>query len=195
MFHSERNNLRVWIWVLVKPAMTYRIGNNLIWNPSSYHRRPCRWGRGGRASPRGWGRSLRASAYVPQSPRHPVPPPSFAHRPEDARIWKLTSNFPIGVQTIGKSKENRSWWLFVYWKIGTRLSRHWVAVLPIIGAIVLHCVGISLARCSNFSSSSRLHSVFLIDGSSHSNQRAWNDKFQDSRFNLKYLTEKMKSEN
>lgn len=40
------------------------------------------------------------------------------------------------------------------------------------GAIVLHCVGINLAKCSNFSSSSRLHSVFLMLGSSHSNQRA-----------------------
>ena len=32
-------------------------------------------------------------------------------------------------------------------------SRHWAAVLPTIGAIVLHWVGISLARCSSFSSS------------------------------------------
>ena len=30
------------------------------------------------------------------------------------------------------------------------------------------CVGISLARCSSFSSSSRVHSVFLMAGSSHS---------------------------
>lgn len=52
------------------------------------------------------------------------------------------------------------------------LSRHWAAVLPMIGAIVRHCVGINLARCSSFSSSSRLHSVFFILGSSHSNQRA-----------------------
>lgn len=41
-----------------------------------------------------------------------------------------------------------------------------------IGAIVRHWVGISLARCNNFSSSSLLHSVFLILGSSHSNHRA-----------------------
>lgn len=41
-----------------------------------------------------------------------------------------------------------------------------------IGAMVLHCVGINLARCKSFSSSSRDHSVFLILGSSHSNQRA-----------------------
>ena len=34
--------------------------------------------------------------------------------------------------------------------------------------IVRHCVGINLARCNNFSSSSRVHSVFLMDGSSHS---------------------------
>ena len=40
------------------------------------------------------------------------------------------------------------------------------------GAIVLHCVGMSLAKCSSFSSSTRVHSVFLIDGSSHSYQRA-----------------------
>jgi hypothetical protein len=33
------------------------------------------------------------------------------------------------------------------------LSRHCVAVLPTIGAMVLHCVGINLARCSSFSSS------------------------------------------
>ena len=31
-----------------------------------------------------------------------------------------------------------------------------------------HCVGITFARCSSFSSSSRVHSVFLILGSSHS---------------------------
>jgi hypothetical protein len=36
------------------------------------------------------------------------------------------------------------------------------------GAMVRHCVGISLARCSSFSSSSRVHSVFLMAGSSHS---------------------------
>ena len=40
------------------------------------------------------------------------------------------------------------------------------------GAIVRHCVGISFAMCSSFSSSSRDHSIFLIDGSSHSYQRA-----------------------
>jgi len=40
------------------------------------------------------------------------------------------------------------------------------------GAMVRHCVGSSLARCSSFSSSSRVHSVFLIAGSSHSYQRA-----------------------
>ena len=43
---------------------------------------------------------------------------------------------------------------------------------PMIGAIVRHWHGISLARCSSFSSSSRVHSVFLIEGSSHSYQRA-----------------------
>ena len=41
-----------------------------------------------------------------------------------------------------------------------------------IGAIVRHWHGISLARCSSFSSSCRVHSVFLIEGSSHSYQRA-----------------------
>lgn len=51
-------------------------------------------------------------------------------------------------------------------------SRHWAAVLPIIGAIVRHWVGINLAICSNRSSSSRDHSVFLMLGSSHSYQRA-----------------------
>ena len=40
------------------------------------------------------------------------------------------------------------------------------------GAIVRHCVGINFARCSSFSSSSRVHSVFLIEGSSHSYHRA-----------------------
>ena len=51
----------------------------------------------------------------------------------------------------------------------SQCSRHCAAVLPTMGAIVLHCVGISLAKCNNFSSSSRLHSVFLILGSNHSN--------------------------
>lgn len=40
------------------------------------------------------------------------------------------------------------------------------------GAIVRHCVGISLARCSSFSSSVLDHSTFLMDGSSHSYHRA-----------------------
>merc|ERR1719319_1889137 len=40
------------------------------------------------------------------------------------------------------------------------------------GAMVRHWVGISLVRCSSFSSSSFAHSVFLIEGSSHSNHRA-----------------------
>lgn len=40
------------------------------------------------------------------------------------------------------------------------------------GAIVRHCVGINFARCSNFSSSSRDHSILRILGSSHSTQRA-----------------------
>merc|ERR1719446_1103702 len=40
------------------------------------------------------------------------------------------------------------------------------------GAIVRHCVGKSLARCSSFSSSSLVHSVFFTLGSSHSYQRA-----------------------
>lgn len=48
------------------------------------------------------------------------------------------------------------------------LSRHCAGVRPTMGAIVRHCVGISLARCSSFSSSSRVHSVFLMLGSSHS---------------------------
>jgi len=45
-------------------------------------------------------------------------------------------------------------------------------VRPTIGAMVRHWVGISLARCSSFSSSSRVHSVFLMAGSSHSYHRA-----------------------
>jgi hypothetical protein len=36
------------------------------------------------------------------------------------------------------------------------------------GAMVRHCVGMSFAKCSSFSSSSRVHSVFLMLGSSHS---------------------------
>src|SRR5881392_1074502 len=40
------------------------------------------------------------------------------------------------------------------------------------GAMVRHCVGINLARWSSFSSSSLLHSIFLMLGSSHSFQRA-----------------------
>ena len=48
------------------------------------------------------------------------------------------------------------------------LSRHWVAVLPTMGAIVLHCVGISFARCSSLSSSSFDHSILRMPGSSHS---------------------------
>lgn len=51
-------------------------------------------------------------------------------------------------------------------------SRHCAAVLPIIGAIVLHWVGISLAKCKSFSSSSLFHSVFFILGSNHSNHLA-----------------------
>ncbi|KAL1835053.1 hypothetical protein VTK73DRAFT_6363 [Phialemonium thermophilum] len=38
--------------------------------------------------------------------------------------------------------------------------------------MVRHWVGISLARCSSFSSSSLLHSIFLMLGSSHSFHRA-----------------------
>lgn len=38
--------------------------------------------------------------------------------------------------------------------------------------IVRHCPASTLARCISFSSSSRVHSVFLIRGSSHSSQRA-----------------------
>ena len=38
--------------------------------------------------------------------------------------------------------------------------------------MVRHWQGYNFAKCSNFSSSSRVHSVFLIDGSSHSYQRA-----------------------
>lgn len=51
-------------------------------------------------------------------------------------------------------------------------SRHWVAVRPTMGAMVRHWVGINLARCSSFSSSSRDHSTLRIPGSSHSTQRA-----------------------
>lgn len=54
------------------------------------------------------------------------------------------------------------------------LSRHWAAVRPTMGAMVLHWVGMSLAKWSSFSSSSRPHSVFLMLGSSHSNLR-WTD--------------------
>ena len=43
---------------------------------------------------------------------------------------------------------------------------------PTMGAIVRHCVGINFARWSSFSSSSLVHSVFLMLGSSHSYQRA-----------------------
>ena len=52
------------------------------------------------------------------------------------------------------------------------LSKHCVAVLPTIGAIVLHCVGINLARCNSFSSSSFDHSILRIPGSNHSDHRA-----------------------
>ena len=38
--------------------------------------------------------------------------------------------------------------------------------------MVRHCVGITFASCSSFSSSSRVHSVFFMLGSNHSNQRA-----------------------
>lgn len=48
------------------------------------------------------------------------------------------------------------------------LSRHCAGVRPTMGAMVRHCVGMSFARCSSFSSSSRVHSVFLMLGSSHS---------------------------
>ena len=51
-------------------------------------------------------------------------------------------------------------------------SKHWAAVLPTRGAMVRHWHGYNFAKCSNFSSSSRVHSVFLIEGSSHSYQRA-----------------------
>lgn len=60
------------------------------------------------------------------------------------------------------------------------LSRHWAAVRPTMGAMVLHWVGMSLAKWSSFSSSSRPHSVFLMLGSSHSNLR-WKDS---QTFNL-----------
>merc|ERR1719225_2225555 len=52
------------------------------------------------------------------------------------------------------------------------LSKHCAAVRPTMGAMVRHWVGISLAKCNSFSSSSLAHSVFLMLGSSHSNQRA-----------------------
>lgn len=45
------------------------------------------------------------------------------------------------------------------YKRNSYLSRHCDAVRPIRGAIVRHCVGISFAKWSNFSSSSLLHSV------------------------------------
>ena len=51
-------------------------------------------------------------------------------------------------------------------------SKHCAAVLPTNGAIVRHWQGYNLAKCNNFSSSSLVHSVFLIDGSSHSYHRA-----------------------
>ena len=52
------------------------------------------------------------------------------------------------------------------------LHTHWAGVRPTIGAMVLHWQGKILAKCNSFSSSSRVHSVFLILGSSHSYQRA-----------------------
>jgi len=55
---------------------------------------------------------------------------------------------------------------------GGRTSRHCAGVRPTMGAMVRHCVGMSLARWRSFSSSSRVHSVFLMDGSSHSYHRA-----------------------
>ena len=51
-------------------------------------------------------------------------------------------------------------------------SKHCAGVRPTMGAMVRHWVGMSLARCSSFSSSSRVHSVFLMLGSSHSYHRA-----------------------
>mmetsp|Transcript_14021 Transcript_14021/g.37875 ORF Transcript_14021/g.37875 Transcript_14021/m.37875 type:complete len:206 (+) Transcript_14021:2102-2719(+) len=51
-------------------------------------------------------------------------------------------------------------------------SRHCAGVRPTMGAMVRHCVGMSLAKCNSFSSSSRVHSVFLMLGSSHSNHLA-----------------------
>mmetsp|Transcript_47895 Transcript_47895/g.97894 ORF Transcript_47895/g.97894 Transcript_47895/m.97894 type:complete len:225 (-) Transcript_47895:190-864(-) len=51
-------------------------------------------------------------------------------------------------------------------------SRHCAAVRPTMGAMVRHCVGMIFARCSSFSSSTLVHSVFLMLGSSHSYQRA-----------------------
>lgn len=48
------------------------------------------------------------------------------------------------------------------------LSRHCAGVRPTMGAMVRHCVGMSLAKCRSFSSSSRVHSVFLMLGSNHS---------------------------
>jgi hypothetical protein len=53
-------------------------------------------------------------------------------------------------------------------QLQAHLSRHCAGVRPTMGAMVRHCVGMSLARCSSFSSSSRVHSVFLMLGSSHS---------------------------
>ncbi|TNN62805.1 hypothetical protein EYF80_027031 [Liparis tanakae] len=64
---------------------------------------------------------------------------------------------------------------FLPWVLASRAlasdsisSSHWAAVRPMMGAMVRHWVGISLARWSSFSSSSLDHSVFLMLGSNHS---------------------------
>lgn len=93
-----------------------------------------------------------------------------------------TLNLLIGDDSFRKAKlmrGNSCLWTWCYtvtqlktYKRYSYRSKHCAAVRPIIGAIVLHWVGISLAKCSSFSSSSLDHSVFLILGSNHSYQRA-----------------------
>ena len=48
--------------------------------------------------------------------------------------------------------------------------------------MVRHWQGYNLAKCNSFSSSSRVHSVFFMEGSNHSYQRALHC-FADFRFN------------
>ena len=55
-----------------------------------------------------------------------------------------------------------------YTKSLSQCSIHCPAVRPTIGAIVRHWFGMSFAKCRSFSSSSLFHSVFFMEGSSHS---------------------------